>query len=84
MRIVAFVFNSRFCILNSFPQGALGLDIPAEAHVSALVQAGMPKHVAEVFAEMYAGFASGRIQPKGDRLVQGKTTLDEVIKTLVA
>jgi uncharacterized protein YbjT (DUF2867 family) len=59
------------------------VDIPPEGHVGALVQAGMPKQFAEAYAEMFAGFASGRIQPKGDRLVQGKTTLDEVIKALV-
>jgi uncharacterized protein YbjT (DUF2867 family) len=59
------------------------VDIPPEGHVGALVQAGLPKQLAEAYAEMFAGFASGRIQPKGDRLVQGKTTLDEVIKALV-
>lgn len=59
------------------------VNIPPEGHVDAMVQGGLPKHVAEVFAEMYAGFASGAIQPKGDRLVQGKTTIDEVIKRLV-
>lgn len=59
------------------------IDIPAAGHVDAMVQAGLPKHVAEAFAEMYAGFSSGAIQPKGDRLVQGKTTIDEVIEGLV-
>jgi len=59
------------------------VDIPQAAFVSTLQQAGMSQHVAEVFAEMYRGFASGNISPKGDRMVQGKTTLDEVIKTLV-
>jgi uncharacterized protein YbjT (DUF2867 family) len=60
------------------------IDIPAAGHVDAMMKAGMPKHVAESFAEMYGGFASGRIQTKGDRLVKGKTTLDEVIKALTA
>ncbi len=59
------------------------VDIPASGHVAALLQAGMSQSLAELFAEMYAGFASGKIVPKGDRTVQGKTTLDEVIKTLV-
>ena len=59
------------------------VDIPEVGWVDALVQAGLPKNVAEVYAEMYAGFASGRIAPRGDRLVQGKTTLDEVIKAIV-
>lgn len=59
------------------------VDVPAEAHVATLVQAGLPQGIAEAYAEMYAGFASGRITPKGDRLVQGTTTLDETIKTLL-
>jgi uncharacterized protein YbjT (DUF2867 family) len=59
------------------------VDIPEAGWVDAMVQGGMPKHIAEVFAEMYGGFASGRIAPKGDRLVQGKTEIDEVIKALV-
>ena len=29
-------------------------------------------------------FASGAIKPKGDRLVQGKTELDEVIRAIVS
>lgn len=59
------------------------IDVPPSGHVEALQKAGFSKHVAEVFAEMYAGFGSGKIMPRGDRLVQGKTTLDETIKTLV-
>lgn len=59
------------------------LDIPASEHVSAMVQAGLPASVAEVYAEMYAGFASGRIQPRGDRFVQGTTEIDSVIASLV-
>ncbi len=59
------------------------VDIPQAGWVPALQQAGMPQSLAEIFAEMYAGFASGKIVPKGDRVVQGQTTLDEVIKSLV-
>ena len=59
------------------------VDIPQPGRVPALMQAGMPQSLAEIFAEMYGGFASGRITPRGDRLVKGQTTLDEVIKTLV-
>lgn len=68
--------------------GALGkqlkvVDIPAAGHVAALMQAGFSKELAGVFAEMYAGFAGGGISPKGDRLVQGKTGLDETIRASV-
>jgi uncharacterized protein YbjT (DUF2867 family) len=59
------------------------VNIPQEAWVSTLVQAGAPQHVAEIFAEMYGGFTSGAIAPRGDRLVEGKTPIDEVIRALV-
>ena len=32
---------------------------------------------------MYAGFASGKIVPKGDRLKTGSTTMETVVKALV-
>lgn len=59
------------------------VDIPQAGWVDAFKQGGLSQHFAEVYAEMYGGFVSGAIQPKGDRLVEGKTTLDEVIKGLV-
>ena len=59
------------------------VDIPASEHVQALTQAGFSKQLAAVFAEMYAGFAGGGIGPRGDRLVQGKTPLDETIRATV-
>ncbi len=59
------------------------VDIPASEHVPALTQAGFSKELAGIFAEMYAGFAGGGISPKGDRLVQGKTELDETIRASV-
>lgn len=59
------------------------VDVPPAAHRSALVQAGMSEHHADIFAEMYAGFGSGKIAPRGDRLVQGSTTIDEVIPALL-
>jgi uncharacterized protein YbjT (DUF2867 family) len=59
------------------------VDIPPAGWVQALTQSGMPHSLAEIFAEMYAGFASGAIRPTGDRIVQGSTTIDEVIKSIV-
>jgi uncharacterized protein YbjT (DUF2867 family) len=65
---------------------ALGKDlqvvtIPAESHVTTLVQAGVPRGLAEAVAEMFAAFAAGRIvAPKGDRRLHGTTTIDEVIR----
>jgi uncharacterized protein YbjT (DUF2867 family) len=59
------------------------VDIPEPGWIPAMTQAGLPQAVAEAFAEMYAGFGSGKIAPKGDRMVHGTTTLDETIKTIV-
>ncbi|TKC99016.1 NmrA family NAD(P)-binding protein [Polyangium fumosum] len=58
------------------------VDVPPDAYVSTLVHAGVPQHLAEVYAEMYRGFGSGAIAPRGDRLVEGKTPIDEVIVAL--
>ena len=59
------------------------VDIPQAGYVGALKQGGMPQALAEIMAEMYVGFGSGAIQPKGDRLEHGKTPIDEVIQKLV-
>jgi uncharacterized protein YbjT (DUF2867 family) len=54
-------------------------DIPSKDHVEALTKAGVPKPYAEAFAEMYSAFATGKVSPKGDRIVQGTSKLDDVI-----
>lgn len=59
------------------------VDIPKAQHVPAMVQAGLPQQIAEAFAEMYDGFATGKITPKGDRTVQGQTALDDTIRNIV-
>jgi len=59
------------------------IDVPPAAHVSTLVQAGMSQEVAGIYAEMFAGFASGKIVPKGDRSETGTTTIDEVLREIV-
>jgi uncharacterized protein YbjT (DUF2867 family) len=59
------------------------IDIPKEQHVPAMVQAGLPQQIAEAFAEMYEGFATGKIQPKGDRTVTGTTPIDDTIGNIV-
>ena len=41
------------------------------------------EQMAESYAEMYAGFGTGKIVPKGDRFVQGTTTVDEVLPQLL-
>jgi uncharacterized protein YbjT (DUF2867 family) len=59
------------------------VNIPQPGWIPALKQAGMPQHLAEIMAEMYTFFAAGKVQPKGDRAVQGTTQLDEVVGELV-
>jgi uncharacterized protein YbjT (DUF2867 family) len=59
------------------------VEIPQAGWHDAMKQAGMPEHVIGPYIEMYSGFGSGAIKPKGDRLVQGTTTIDEVLKTQV-
>jgi uncharacterized protein YbjT (DUF2867 family) len=59
------------------------VDVPAAAHVGALMQAGLPQPFAEEVAELYACFNSGRIRPQGDRTLTGATTLDEVLPNVL-
>ena len=58
------------------------VDIPQAGWVDAMTKAGIPKYLADCFAEMYGAFLKGVMKPKGDRLVQGKTPLEETIKAV--
>ena len=60
------------------------VEIPQPGWVGALTQAGLPPHFAAAFAEMYAAFGTGNIRPKGDRVVTGKITIDQTLKTLMS
>ena len=60
------------------------VDIPASRHLETMTQEGLPRPLAEVYAELYAAIGSGVIKPNGDRLVTGTTTLDEVLRGLAA
>ena len=72
-------------IVRDAVKGAVWAQKGAQAAVGSLEDAaflGAALKGAESFAEMYDGFAKGRIKPCGDRLVQGKTELAEVIAAL--
>jgi len=58
------------------------INIPESDWLPTLLKGGMPAKVAEVYAEMYSAFAKGIIKPCGDRMVEGKTTIDELVKSL--
>lgn len=57
--------------------------VPQPGWIEAMTGAGFPRPFAEVYSDMYGGLNSGRIRPAGDRLVEGKTAIDDVIRTLV-
>ena len=57
--------------------------VPPEGRAGALVQAGLPADLANLYAEMVGGFDKGIIGPKGDRMAHGATTLDETIAKIV-
>lgn len=58
------------------------VDLPAGAHVSVLLQAGLSQAFAEAVAELYACVASGGVRPQGDRSITGATTLEETVERL--
>jgi uncharacterized protein YbjT (DUF2867 family) len=59
------------------------VDIPAERHVEAMTQAGLPPSIAEAYAEMYAAIGAGLLRPNGDRQITGQTTIDDVLPALL-
>jgi uncharacterized protein YbjT (DUF2867 family) len=60
------------------------VDIPEAGQVDAMIQAGLPRPVAEVYAEMNRAIGSGLITSKGDRAVTGTTAIDEILRDLLA
>lgn len=59
------------------------VDIPAERHIEAMTQAGLPRSIAEAYAEMYVAIGAGRLRPNGDRQITGQTTIDDVLPALL-
>jgi uncharacterized protein YbjT (DUF2867 family) len=56
------------------------VDIPAALQSDTLVEAGIPRPIADAVAEMFGAFNAGLIKPQGDRRLVGATTIDEVIR----
>jgi uncharacterized protein YbjT (DUF2867 family) len=59
------------------------VDIPPPRHSDTLVDAGVPRPIADAVAELFAAFNSGLIVPQGDRQLIGTTTIDTVIAQYV-
>jgi hypothetical protein len=49
-----------------------------------MIQAGLPRPVAEVYAEMYRAIGSGLITSNGDRTVIGTTAIDDILSDVLA
>jgi uncharacterized protein YbjT (DUF2867 family) len=60
------------------------VEVPSAGAVDALMKGGMPKSLAEIFAEMYDAGNKGLLVPAGDRLEHGSTTLDDTIREVVS
>jgi hypothetical protein len=48
-----------------------------------MMKAGLPRPFAEAFAEMYGAFGSGKVTPKGDRMVSASTKVEDTLAELV-
>jgi uncharacterized protein YbjT (DUF2867 family) len=59
------------------------VDIPPAQQSDTLVEAGVPRPLAEAVAEMFAAFNSGLIRPQGDRQLVGAASIEETIKRYV-
>jgi uncharacterized protein YbjT (DUF2867 family) len=59
------------------------VDIPPARQSDTLLEAGIPRPVADALAEMFAAFNAGLITPQGDRCLMGATTIEETIRHYV-
>lgn len=57
--------------------------IPRPGWVGTLVEAGLSTEGAELIAELYDADQRGVLQPKGDRLIHGRTGLEDTLRTLL-
>jgi uncharacterized protein YbjT (DUF2867 family) len=60
------------------------VDIPTQAQVPMLMQAGLSQSFAEAVAELYTCFGTGRVKPRGERQLAGTTPLETTIAELLA
>ena len=59
------------------------LDIPPAQQSDTLVEAGIPRPIADAVAEMFAAFNAGLITPQGDRRLIGATTIEQTIRRYI-
>jgi uncharacterized protein YbjT (DUF2867 family) len=58
--------------------------IPRPGWVGALAEGGLSTEGAELIAELYDADQRGLLRPRGDRLVRGRTGLEETLRDLLA
>ncbi len=68
--------------------GALGkelqvIDIPSARQSDTLVEAGIPRPIADAIAEMFGAFNAGLITPQNDRSAEGTTPIEDVVTQCV-
>jgi uncharacterized protein YbjT (DUF2867 family) len=59
------------------------IDVPPARQSDTLVDAGVPRPIADAIAEMFGAFNTGLITPQGDRSLVGSTPIDDVITRCV-
>jgi uncharacterized protein YbjT (DUF2867 family) len=55
------------------------IDIPPARQSDTLVDAGIPRPIADAIAEMFGAFNAGLITPQGDRSIVGTTSIEDVV-----
>jgi uncharacterized protein YbjT (DUF2867 family) len=59
------------------------VDVPPARHSDTLVDAGVPRPIADAIAEMFGAFNAGLIRPRGDRALVGSTPIVDIITRYV-
>lgn len=59
------------------------IDIPSARQSDTLVDAGIPRPIADAIAEMFGAFNAGLISPQGDRSAVGTTPIEDVLTQYV-
>ncbi len=59
------------------------IDIPPSRQSDTLVDAGVPRPIADAIAEMFGAFNAGLITPQGDRSLVASTPIDDLITRYV-
>jgi uncharacterized protein YbjT (DUF2867 family) len=59
------------------------VEAPLEAVASTITSLGASENIAELFREMYAGMAQGKVVPEAEERMRGTTSLETTLRTLL-